>query len=57
MKTMTCRSEGESMKTVLMIAAILSLLGCLCESRKGWYVALFVASVILYMVIGAAPML
>lgn len=43
------------MKVVLMVAAILSLLGCLCENRKGWYVALFVASVILYMVIGAAP--
>lgn len=45
------------MKTVLMIAAILSLLGSLCENRKGWYVTLFVASVILYMVIGAVPML
>lgn len=41
------------MKTVLMIAAVLSLLRCMCENRKGWYVALFVASVILYMAIGA----
>lgn len=41
------------MKVILMIAAIVSLMGTLCETRKGWYVALFVASVILYMVIGA----
>ncbi len=41
------------MKEILMIAAAISLLGAICESKKGWFVALFVASVILYMVIGA----
>lgn len=42
------------MKTILMIAAVVSLLGAICETRKGWYVALFVASVVLYMVLSAA---
>ncbi len=41
------------MKIVLMIAAIISLLGAISETKKGWWVALFVASVILYMVLGA----
>lgn len=41
------------MKEVLMIAAVISLLGAICETKKGWFVALFVASVILYMVLGA----
>lgn len=43
------------MRTVVTIAAIISLVGAISEREKGWYVTLFVASVILWMVLGIAP--
>lgn len=40
------------MKVILMIAAIVSLMGAICETKKGWWVVLFAASVVLYMALG-----
>lgn len=41
------------MKTVLIIAAVISLIGAIAESKKGYWIALFTISVLLYIVMNA----
>lgn len=39
------------MKIVLVIAAVVSLLGTICEKEKGYWIALFAISVLAYIAI------
>lgn len=50
----TFRSERRlEVKTVLIIAAVISLIGAIAESKKGYRIALFTISVLLYIVMNA----
>ena len=45
------KNTGE--KTVLIIATVISLIGTIAESKKGYWIALFTISVLLYIVMNA----
>lgn len=50
----TFRSERRlEVKTVLIIATVISLIGTIAESKKGYWIALFTISVLLYIVMNA----
>lgn len=41
------------MKTFLMVVAVVAAIGAIVENKKGWYVALFAISALLYIAISA----
>lgn len=41
------------MKVVLIAVAVISAMGAIAEEKKGWWVTLFIASVLLYIVMDA----
>lgn len=41
------------MKVVLIAVAVISAMGAVAEEKKGWWVALFIASVLLHIALGA----
>lgn len=54
MTMVTFRSERRlEVKTVLIITAVISVIGAIAESKKGYWIALFAISALLYIIMNA----